>query len=104
MLESIQRAYKSSLFNNNDCVCPVSLEDIETYLQILKPAYLVSNGFQKNDCSISTVIPSIQRLICMWSRMELPIEKKRLCKLLVITVKTKFSFELNSDVYKVNQV
>ena len=43
---------------NEECGWTVSLELVETYLQILKPAYLLSLSFQRNDSSIADTIPS----------------------------------------------
>ena len=51
MLESVKKAYDRNVFNE-DNVCPISLETIETYLQILAPAYRVSIGFQKTTSTI----------------------------------------------------
>lgn len=59
MLESVKRAYDRNLFDSNDVdlACPVDLQTIETYLQILKPSYLLSVSLQSNFSSIADVIP-----------------------------------------------
>lgn len=107
MLESVKRAYDRGAFNENveELTCPVSLESVETYLQILKPAYLLSMGFQSNTANISSVIPGILRALYAWENMDVsdPIAR-RLCVLLIANVKHKFSFELNSDIYKVCKI
>ena len=46
------------MFNENDLVCPVELTSIELYLQILKPAYLLSLAFQISSSSIADTIQS----------------------------------------------
>ncbi len=101
MLESVKRAYDAKLFENDQIICPVDLETIEVYLQILAPAYRVSVGFQRNLSTISEVIPSIATLLVVWRTLDVPPEPKRLCKLLVLTTNYKFKSELNSSVYKV---
>lgn len=59
-LESVKRAYDKGLFNNSDqeFVCPVSLEQVEVYLQILTPAYFLSLDFQRSDSSICETLLS----------------------------------------------
>jgi len=59
MIESVKRAYDRNLFdsNNADLACPIDLQTIETYLQILKPSYLLSVSLQSNFSSIADVIP-----------------------------------------------
>ena len=54
MLESVKRAYDRGAFS--DVECPLSLETIELYLQILKPSYLLNIFFQSNHSSISDTI------------------------------------------------
>ena len=44
------RAYDAGAFDN-DIQCPVSIELIEIYIQILLPAYQVTLGFEKNSCN-----------------------------------------------------
>lgn len=102
MLESVKRAYENNVFNEN-FLCPVSLETIDTYLQILSPAYRISLGFQKNSSCISDVLPSLHKLIEIWENMNVPGNAKRLCKLLVLTTKNKFNYELTSPIYKVSE-
>lgn len=57
MLESVKKAYGKSVFNE-DMPCPVELDQIEIYLQILKPTYLLSISFQNMKSSIADTIPS----------------------------------------------
>ena len=45
-IHSIKRAYDRGAFND-DFPGPIDLQTTEIYLQILKPAYKVSIGFQK---------------------------------------------------------
>ena len=60
LLESVKRAYDKNVFvqGNPEKECPISLSKIETYLQILKPAYILSTQFQQNNSSIADIIPS----------------------------------------------
>lgn len=56
MLETVKRAYDNNVFNS-DFICPIDLNTIELYLQILKPAYLLSISFQNSNSSIADTIP-----------------------------------------------
>jgi hypothetical protein len=100
MFESIKRAYDRDAFTD-DCPCAIDLETTEIYLQILKPAYKVSIGFQKNNSNICDVIPNILHLIDFWTNLDVPVPAKRLCRLLITCVMHKFKFELNSSIYQV---
>jgi len=103
MLESVKRAYDLDLFDesNNDLRCPISLKKVETYLQILQPAYRFSITFQNNKSSISLLIPSLSRIIFSWENMDLEPEYERLATLLIICFKSKFKYELGSEIYQV---
>ena len=100
MLQSFHSAYKKNAFDPSK-PCPVSLDKIELYMQILLPAYQFSLIMQKNLASIADVLPSITIMISKWSRMEVQGEAKQLVNLLVSSIKFKFNDELNSHVYKV---
>lgn len=56
LLESTKRAYDKNMFDEQ-LQCPVSKEKIELYLQILKPAYILSLKFQYHDSNIGDLIP-----------------------------------------------
>lgn len=56
MLESVKRAYDKGVFSDGQG-CPIPLRTVETYLQVLKPAYLLSVSLQKSKSSIADVIP-----------------------------------------------
>lgn len=60
LLESVKRAYDKKLFadENSELTCPIDLRTIELYLQILRPAYLLSLSFQLSSSSIADTIPS----------------------------------------------
>ena len=100
MLLSVLRAYNKDMFDGQN-PCPLAKEDIEIYLQILKPAYILSQQFQYNHSSIAEVIPNIKHLIFHLRQMEPPENEKKLCKYLVTALHEKFNYELNSNVYKV---
>ena len=59
LLESVKRAYDKNAFSEDDPEkkCPVELDEIEVYLQILKPAYIFSISMQKNNSTIADLIP-----------------------------------------------
>ena len=103
LLESVKRAYDKQLFDdeNDDLRCPLSLKTVETYLQILLPAYRFSISFQNNNTPISALIPSLNRIIYSWETMELDEEDERLTTLLIVCFRHKFKFEFESQVYKV---
>ncbi len=102
MLESVKRAFDKGAFDENENKCPVDLETINNYLRILQPAYTISLALQSNESSIADTIPSIMYLLNYWSNLNVPQTPKRLCRLLTETVKAKFNYELNSEMYKVN--
>ena len=52
MLESAKRAYNKGMFDENN-KCNIELHVVESYLQILKPAYLLSLSFQRAGSSIA---------------------------------------------------
>lgn len=56
MLESVKRAYDRGAFNE-EIVCPVDQQTIELYIQVLKPAYLLSISFQLASSSIAETVP-----------------------------------------------
>ena len=58
MLESVNKTYSENLFaeTNSKFKCPIKLETIEIYLQILKPAYLLNISFQNNHSSIADTL------------------------------------------------
>ena len=98
MLLSYQKAYKKNCFAVNSC--PVSQDEIETYLQILFPAFQFSLIMQKNYSSIADVIPALKIMFSRWNRMQVFGYAKAFCTSLINWHKKKFAYELNSDVYK----
>jgi hypothetical protein len=81
--------------------CPVSLQVIETYIQILKPAYEFNLVMQKTESTIGDVVPSLMIIISKWRRFAVGAPYASLCKLLIKSFEHKFNYELNSDIYKV---
>ena len=69
--------------------------------KVLKPAYELSIGFQSQNSSIADVIPGIKTLLYVWEHMDGDLHVKNICKNLVMFLRTKFEFELNSPLYKV---
>ena len=99
MLLSVKKAYDKGLFESFGC--PVSLQDIEKYLQILKPVYILSQQYQYNHSSIADVIPSLKQLMNNLSTMIVDENAQPLCGYLITNILEKFNHELNSSVYKV---
>jgi hypothetical protein len=101
LLFSNKRAYDKGAFTEN-IECPISLEKIEIYIQILLPSYYVTLGWEKNGSSISCVIPSVLYMVNAWDKMEISdAQAKELCYFLIHFVKVKFKFELESEIYHV---
>ena len=101
LLMSNKRAYDRGCYENG-VACPVDLDTIETYIQILKPAYLTTLGWEKNNTSIADVIPQVLFLIEFWTKMEIKNnEARELCYFLIHFIKIKFEYELGSQVYHV---
>jgi len=64
LLESVKRAFDGGLFDEfKPEEIPVTLETIEIYLQVLKPANLFSIHFQGMNAKHSETIPSVLKLI-----------------------------------------
>ena len=68
VLESVKKAYDKGLIihlerynmenNTENNEFPISLQDIETYLQILMPIYQMNLSFQSINSSIGDVLPN----------------------------------------------
>ena len=100
MLAAFQKAYKRDAFHENN-PCPISLEVIECYMQILLPAFNFNLIMQKNSSTIADVLPNIMILISKLTRMDVSGNYKSLCNYLISAFKHKFKYELNSNVYSV---
>ena len=101
MLVSFQKAYKNGAFDNLENKCPVSLEEIEKYLQILWPAHLFNLFMQTDSTTIGDVVPFLVVMFSRWNKMDVTGCYKLLCKQLVAGFKYQFDFEINSHVYHV---
>ena len=101
LLKSFLNAYKKNAFSI-DNPCPVSLEVIEKYLQILLPAYQFNLIMQRNPSTIAEVIPALKIMISKWNRFNVTGSYKKLCSYLVKAFEHKFDYELKSDVYQVS--
>ena len=101
MLTSFFKAYKKGIFNEK-CLCPVSLAEIEFYIELLLPAYRFTLLHQRNKANIGEVIPSINLLIQKYEQLaKADSKKKPFCESLINHVKKKFSYELDSNIYAV---
>ena len=103
LLELIKKANDRGVFEKADISLPVSIGLIEKYLVILKPLYILNIGFQSNRSTIADVIPSLLKLINSLEMMESKSTEtpKRLCSLLISSIKERFDYELNSKYYQV---
>jgi hypothetical protein len=99
LLLSVKKAYDKGMFESIGC--PVSLQDIEKYLLILKPVYILSQQYQYNRSSITDVIPSLKQLINNLSTMIVDENAQPLCGYLITNILEIFHHELNSSAYKV---
>ena len=87
LLLSNKRAYDKGAYDEN-IECPIHYETLETYIQILMPAYTFTLGLQKSRSSIADIIPGVLRLIHIWNKMEInDPEAKELCYVLIHFVK-----------------
>ena len=68
MLLSTKRGYEKKAFKQNDpeLKCPVPLNTIETYLQILKPLYLLNVSWQSSHSTIADTIPGNKMLFLQY--------------------------------------
>ena len=59
LLESVKKAYDANDFSEIEFEkrCPIELNTVEIYLQILKPVYLLSISFQNNHSYIADTLP-----------------------------------------------
>jgi hypothetical protein len=102
LLFSNQRAYHKGAFDE-DIICPIGLDVIETYIQILLPAYYTTLGWEKNKSSIADVIPQVKLLENFWNKISVSDPKaKELCYFLIHFLRINFKYELESSYYKVN--
>ncbi len=102
-LETLIRAILKNAIQKEDL--PVPLSRIETYYLVLQPSYNLNISFQSNNCTIADVVPSVLSCIEAYEEMEkteCSTYAKSLCSLLAKNIRTRFEFELNSEVYKVN--
>ena len=104
-LEMIHKAYERNCFNSTDerLELPVSIKTIRQYLFILSHLYKVNLVFQTNHCSIGDLIPTILSLIQKLEDIKprLSISCQQFISLIIQEVKTRFDYELNSNLYLV---
>ena len=98
MLEAFQRAYSRNAFPEEK-PCPVSLEVIEKYMQILLPAFNFTTMMQGTTTTISRVVPRVLIVLSQWNRMEVTSSYRKLCDLLIVGFNRKFEHELNDPMW-----
>jgi hypothetical protein len=100
VLKWAQKAYSKELFSSLEV--PMTIDEIEMYLQIFEPAYNISLIFQRTESTICDVLPNILNLKWTWSRMDVgDQEGLEMLYFLVQLLSEKFSLEFKSPVYKV---
>ena len=100
MLLSFQKSYARGAFSS-ELDCPVTLRVIETYIQILTPAYQFNLIMQKSESTIGEIIPALLIMLSKWRRFRVGQPYRRLCDLLIKAFSRKFEYELGSTIYKV---
>ena len=95
MLESVKRAHSRNAFQGLDFEIPMTLIDI--YLQILKPAYILTLSWQKETVTIADLLLGITKYIHDLERYDLEEKPKRFCLILIKCIKDKFHYELNQS-------
>ncbi len=100
-LEMVKRAHDRGALKNMEL--PVSIDTINMYLAILKPAYLFDLHMQCSTTSIANVIPNLINLTDWWKSLEgrVSSQGKLFCNLLVKEFLARFDYELNSHFYQV---
>lgn len=99
MLEIIKKADDRNAITEEK-KCPINT--IDTYLQILAPAYRISVGFHKTSSSITDILPSVEVLLSIWNNLEIADGPKSLCKISRLTLLNKFENELGSEIHRVS--
>ena len=97
-LYSVYKAYKRGLALDG---CPLTLEKVEFYLQILLPSYRFSIGFQRTKSIIGEVLPAVLLLCNTYAKLATNIEFQPICLTMIESFKYKFDYELNSNIYLV---
>ena len=100
ILEAFQRASNKGAVSSEK-QCPIALDVIEKYMQILQPAFEFNACMQYTKSAIGIVAPNVLILISKWQRMQVTSSYRKLCDLLILGYKRKFDHELNSPVYSV---
>ena len=84
----------------------MKIEKIKIYYNILKILYKCSIHFQLNTSTIGDVLPLIKGALASLDKLRLEYEKiyttgMQFCNILIQELKSRFSYEFNSNVYKV---
>ena len=107
MLERLKKAHKKGLFDQFDQIDKLSVPIIviNSYLKILKPAYLFNIYLQKIRLVSLGVIPSILKKFNNWEVLLQDASVSTLCrafcKFLIEEFKRRFNYELESELYQV---
>ena len=98
ILFSVKRAYEKGAFDYDGLDCPIELETIEAYIQVLLPALKITLNWEKNNTSIGEVVPAVHWLIESWDKMVVREKQvQELCFFLIHFVRKKFNYEIESN-------
>ncbi len=92
-LETIKKAYDRGIFNdpNLELTLPIDITNVESYIKLLKPAYLMNIGFQSHTGSIADVVPNILNLLNVLKHLKKTTTHLDLCVLLINKIKKRFN-------------
>ena len=100
MLQCFHKAYKKGCFEQSKC--PVSLADIDFYLELLLPCYRFTLLNQRKRSHIGDLIPALTILKKQYQYFAKADPKKKIfSENLISNIDKKFEYELNSGVYAV---
>ena len=101
MLESFVKCFSIDGFFDSSYQCPIARQEIEKYLQILKPCYLFSLFVQRSDSTISQLIPLLGIVLSELQSFALEHEDSEFRSDLMANIKFKFKEEIKMPIYYV---
>ena len=100
LLNSFYKAYKKNIFTDEN-KCPVTLAEIEFYIELLLPAYRFTLLHQRTAANIAEVVPTLQMLIKKYEQFAKDTKKRPFSEALIKHIKVKFEYEFESNIYAV---
>jgi len=95
LLNSFYKAYKKNIFTDEN-KCPVTLAEIEFYIELLLPAYRFTLLYQRNAANIAEVVPTLQMLIKKYEQFAKDTKKRPFSEALIKHIKVKFEYEFET--------